>query len=63
MVAGRFTLSGTHFELFGEMSPTGGPVKVTGHDFARMRDGKISEHRVEMDSLTLMQQLGAVPTK
>lgn len=62
MVAGRFTLTGTHLGDFGGIPPTGAPVKVTGHDFARIRDGKISEHWVEMDSLTLMQQLRVVPT-
>lgn len=62
LVAGHFTLTGTHLGDFGGIPPTGAPVKVTGHDFARIRDGKISEHWVEMDSLTLMQQLGVVPT-
>ena len=62
MVAGRFTLTGTHLGDFGGIPPTGAPVSVTGHDFSLIRDGKISEHWVEMDSLTLMQQLGVVPT-
>jgi predicted ester cyclase len=62
MVAGRFVLSGTHRGEFAGVEPTGNPVRVTGHDLMRIRDGKVSEHWVVMDSLSLMQQLGVVQT-
>ena len=60
LVAGRFVLSGTHQGEFGGIAPTGKSVRVTGHDLLRLRDGKVCEHWLELDTLTLMQQLGAV---
>ena len=63
MLAGRFTLTGTHDGDFAGIPPTGSSANVTGHDLIKMRDGKVAEHWVEMDSLALMQQLGVVPTE
>lgn len=60
LVAGRFVLSGTHQGDFGGIRPTGNTVRVTGHDLLRVRDGKVCEHWLELDSLSLMQQLGVV---
>ena len=60
MVAGRFVLSGTHEGEFGGIPATGNSVRVTGHDLLRLRDGKVCEHWLELDTLTLMQQLGAI---
>ena len=59
-VAGRFVLSGTHQGEFGGIAPTGRSVRVTGHDLLRLRDGKVCEHWLELDTLSLMQQLGAI---
>lgn len=60
LVAGRFTLTGTHQGEFGEIGPTGAAVSVVGNDVVRMRDGKVAEHWVLLDMLTLMQQLGVI---
>ena len=57
----RITLRGTHQGAFMGVSPTGKPVTVTAIDIARFAGGKIVEHWGQMDSLGLMQQLGAVP--
>ena len=62
MVAGRFTLTGTHQGDFAGIPATGKQISVTGHDFARVVDGKLAEHWVEMDTLGMMQQLGVIPT-
>lgn len=59
-VAGRFVLSGTHQGEFGGVAATGNSVRVTGHDLLRLRDGKVCEHWLELDTLSLMQQLGAI---
>ena len=61
MVAGRFTLTGTHQGEFAGIPATGKQVSVTGHDFVRLTDGKLVEHWVEMDTLGMMQQLGVIP--
>ncbi len=59
-VAGRFNLTGTHAGDFGGIAPTGATVDVQGHDMVRMRDGKVAEHWLVIDMLSLMQQLGVV---
>ena len=60
-VAGRFVLTGTHQGEFGGIPATGNAVRVTGHDLLRLRDEKVSEHWLELDTLGLMQQLGVIP--
>ena len=62
MIAGRFTLTGTHQGDFAGIPATGKQISVTGHDQLRVRDGKIAEHWVEMDTLGMMQQLGVIPS-
>ena len=61
-VAGRFILSGTHQGDFGGIPATGNSVRVSGHDLVRLRDGKVCEHWLQLDTLDLMQQLGVVAT-
>lgn len=62
MVGGRFTLTGTHQGEFAGIPATGKQVSITGHDFVKIVDGKVTEHWAEMDTLTMMQQLGVIPT-
>ena len=62
MVAGRFALTGTHQGDFAGIPATGRQVSVTGHDFVRIVDGKVTDHWLEMDTMTMMQQLGVLPT-
>ena len=62
MIAGRFTLTGTHQGDFAGIPATARQISVTGHDQLRVTEGKIAEHWVEMDMLGLMQQLGVIPS-
>jgi steroid delta-isomerase-like uncharacterized protein len=60
-VATRWTARGTNTgELMG-MPPTGKQVTVEGLTYARIADGKTREAWVSWDTLSVLQQLGAVP--
>jgi len=57
----RKTASGTHQgELFG-IPATGKQVSWNIIDIMTIRNGKVTEHWVVADVMSLMQQLGAVP--
>lgn len=57
----RKTGTGTHQgELFG-IPATGKPVSWNIIDIMTIRNGKVTEHWVVADVMSLMQQLGAVP--
>ena len=61
-VATRWTLSGTHHgELMGA-APTGNRVTVTGIIIFRVAGGKAVEGWLNWDTLSLMQQIGAIPS-
>ncbi len=60
-VATRTTFTGRHEgELMGA-PPTGREVEFTGLTVSRCRDGKIEEEWEIVDTVTLLQQIGAVP--
>jgi steroid delta-isomerase-like uncharacterized protein len=60
-VATRWTGRGTNTgELMG-MPPTGKQVTVEGITYSRVADGKAHEAWLIWDTLSMMQQLGAVP--
>jgi predicted ester cyclase len=60
-VATRTTFTGRHEgELMGAV-PTGREVEFTGLTVSRCRDGKIEEEWEIVDTITLLQQIGAVP--
>ena len=60
-VATRMTFTGRHEgELMGA-APTGREVEFTGLTVSRCRDGKIEEEWEIVDTITLLQQIGAVP--
>lgn len=61
-VFGRYTLSATHQGEFEGIPPTGKQVQVSGMDMLRFKEGKVVEHRTELDMLGFMRQLGAIPT-
>ncbi len=61
-IAIRNTWRGTHQGTFQGLSPTGKHVTFTGSDFFRFVDGKIAEQWADLDTLGLMQQLGAIPS-
>ena len=54
-------LTGTHQGDFVGIAPTGRNVEFAGIDIVRVQDGKIAEHWGVTDTLTIMQQIGAVP--
>jgi steroid delta-isomerase-like uncharacterized protein len=62
-VAARLTARGSHKGDFQGIPPTGKPISFTGMRVFRIVGGKIAEEWANLDSLGLMQQLGAVPVK
>ncbi len=60
-VAERWTGRGTHRGDLPGIPATGKRVEVPGSVFYRIVDGKIVEFRGQLDMMSLMQQLGAVP--
>ena len=61
-VAIRVTFRGTHLgELMG-IAPTYKEVTASGMLIYRIIEGKIVEHWMSFDQLSLMQQLGVIPT-
>lgn len=61
-VAHRFTLRGTHDGYWVGVPPTGRPVEITGMVVSRFAGGKVVEEWESLDSLGLLQQVGALPT-
>lgn len=62
MAALRFSATATHKgELMG-MPPTGKPINISGMCMFRITDGKVTEWAEVFDQMTLMQQIGAIPT-
>ena len=59
-VAARIIMSGTNTGSFMGIPATGKRVSFTGIYIARIADGKIVEHWGEEDSVSLLQQLGAL---
>ena len=60
-VATRKTFTGIHKGEFMGIAATGRPVAFNVIDIIGVREGKIVEHSNVIDTLTLMQQLGAIP--
>jgi steroid delta-isomerase-like uncharacterized protein len=62
MVATRTTMKAVHSSgNFQGLSPTGKQISIIGITINRIEDGKIVEHRVTADYLSMMQQLGMLP--
>jgi steroid delta-isomerase-like uncharacterized protein len=59
-VVTRKTFSGTHGGPFLGLPATGSPVQFEVIDILTLRDRKICEHRVVLDKLGLLRQLGAI---
>lgn len=59
-VVTRKTFNGTHGGPFLGLAPTGAPVRFEVIDILTIRDHKICEHRVLLDKLGLLRQLGAM---
>jgi steroid delta-isomerase-like uncharacterized protein len=60
-VAERWTGRGTHQGELQGIPPTGRRVEVPGSVFYRIADGEIVEFRGQLDMMSLMQQIGAIP--
>lgn len=60
-VVTRTTWQATNSGDFQGQPPTGKRIAISGIATDRIEDGKIVEHRVLMDTMGLMQQLGLVP--
>ena len=60
-VVTRLVARGTHRGELQGLAPTGRPVVATAIVIHRLAGGKIVEEWVQMDTLGLLQQLGAVP--
>jgi len=57
----RATFHGIHNGPLGEMPPTGKQVSAPLYIAYRYADGKIVEHWMLADMMTVMQQVGAIP--
>ncbi len=60
-VVTRKTFEGTHRGSFMGIPPSGNPIAFSVIDILTIRDGRLREHRVVVDQLHLLRQLGAVP--
>jgi steroid delta-isomerase-like uncharacterized protein len=60
--AARTILSGTHSGEFMGIPASGSAVEFESIDIIRLSDGKVAEHWGVTDVLSLMQQIGAVPS-
>lgn len=61
-VSTRWTGTGTHSgELMG-IPATGKAVTVSGIDICRISDGRIAEYWQELDTLSMLRQLGVIPS-
>jgi steroid delta-isomerase-like uncharacterized protein len=61
-VVTRWSATGTNAGSLHGMPPTGKTVRVTGANVARLAEGQIVESWFNFDMLTLLRQLGVVPT-
>lgn len=61
-VVTRTTWRATHSGEFQGLPPTGNQVTMTGIAIERIKDGKIVERWLNMDQVSLMQQLGLIPS-
>ena len=60
--AGRFTMRGTHQGEFMGIQASNNAIEIRGVDFFHISGNRIKEIWVNLDSLTLQQQLGAIPS-
>ena len=60
LVAQRILFEGTHTGEFQGLPPTHRKVRFSGLELNRFVDGRVVEHWFQLDSLTLLQELGLV---
>ena len=61
-VAWRVTLRGTHLGGYMGINPTGNKIEQTNQAIVKIVDGKWVEAWATMDDLSMMKQLGAIPS-
>jgi steroid delta-isomerase-like uncharacterized protein len=61
LVAVRNTWRGTHLGQFNGIPATGNRIEISGIVLWRVTDGKIAERWATIDTLSLLEQLGALP--
>ena len=60
-VVGRFVYRGTHLGEFMGIPASGHPVEMRSIDIWRVADGMFVEHWDQLNTLQLLQQMGALP--
>ena len=60
-VASRVTGFGQHTGSFLGIPAPGKQVSMSGISIHRVKDGKLAEHWAQVDALSLLQQMGAIP--
>ncbi|QDN84301.1 ester cyclase [Streptomyces sp. S1A1-7] len=60
-VAIRYTMTGTHMGPFAGVEATGRAIRAESMAFYRLAHGKIVEERAQLDMLSILQQMGAIP--
>ncbi len=58
----RWTNAGTHVGEFAGVPPTGKTFTIAGIDIHRVEEGRLAEHWHVIDQLSLLQQLGLIPS-
>lgn len=61
LVAGRWTMRGTHTGEFNGIPATGRPVTLAGFSLLRIQDGQFAELWHLEDDLAILRQLGIIP--
>jgi steroid delta-isomerase-like uncharacterized protein len=62
-VVGRFVYRGTHGGEFMGIPATGRQVEMRSIDIWRVEDGMFAEHCDELNTLQVLQQMGALPNQ
>ena len=58
----RWHGEGTHTGQLMQIPPTGKKITITGMDILKLENGKIKERWAEVNALSLMMQLGIIPS-
>jgi steroid delta-isomerase-like uncharacterized protein len=61
LAAGDATLTGTHKGEFMGVPASDKSFEIASVDIIRVEDGKVAEHWGVTDTMSLMQQIGAIP--
>jgi steroid delta-isomerase-like uncharacterized protein len=61
-VVARTTWRGVHTRTFQDLPPTGKQIVISAVLIERIKDGQMVEHWSLFDNLSMMQQLGIVPS-